>query len=80
MQLGFVSAILPELSLTEVMTFAAEAGYDCDNALCPLCEAEVDTLDRRILRCVKAEPVRKTFWKTFNHIKADFYSDIFLHP
>ena len=34
MQLGFVSAILPELSLTEVMTFAAEAGYDCVEVMC----------------------------------------------
>ena len=34
MQLGFVSAILPELSLTEVMAFAAEAGYDCVEVMC----------------------------------------------
>jgi len=34
MQLGFVSAILPELSLTEVMTFAAEASYDCVEVMC----------------------------------------------
>ena len=34
MQFGFVSAILPELSLTEVMTFAAEAGYDCVEVMC----------------------------------------------
>ena len=29
MQLGFVSAILPELPLAEVARFAKEAGYDC---------------------------------------------------
>lgn len=34
MQLGFVSAILPELSLEEVAGFAAEAGYDCVEVMC----------------------------------------------
>ncbi len=34
MQLGFVSAILPELSLEEVLTFAAETGYDCVEVMC----------------------------------------------
>lgn len=34
MQLGFVSAILPELSLTEVATFAASAGFDCVELMC----------------------------------------------
>ena len=34
MQLGFVSAILPELSLSEVMAFAVEAGYDCVEVMC----------------------------------------------
>ena len=29
MKLGFVSAILPDLSLQEVVQFAAEEGYDC---------------------------------------------------
>ncbi len=29
MKLGFVSAILPDLSLEEVLVFAAEEGYDC---------------------------------------------------
>ena len=28
-QLGFVSAILPEFSLEEVLAFAADAGFDC---------------------------------------------------
>jgi sugar phosphate isomerase/epimerase len=41
MQLGFVTAILPELSLEEVLTFAAEAGYDCVEAMCwPVSKAE----------------------------------------
>lgn len=34
MQLGFVSAILPELSLVEVLQFAADAGYDCLEVMC----------------------------------------------
>ncbi|MFO7916613.1 MAG: sugar phosphate isomerase/epimerase [Anaerolineae bacterium] len=34
MKLGFVSAILPDLSLEEVLTFAAEAGFDCVELMC----------------------------------------------
>ena len=34
MQLGFVSAILPDLSLQEVLEFAAETGYDCVEIMC----------------------------------------------
>ncbi len=34
MQLGFVSAILPELSLEEVIYHAAEIGYDCVEIMC----------------------------------------------
>lgn len=34
MQLGFVSAILPELSLDEVLEFAASIGYDCVELMC----------------------------------------------
>ena len=34
LQLGFVTAILPELSLDQVLEFAAEAGYDCVEAMC----------------------------------------------
>lgn len=34
MKLGFVSAILPELSLEEVLTFAAEEGFDCVEVMC----------------------------------------------
>jgi sugar phosphate isomerase/epimerase len=41
MQLGFVSAILPELSLAEVVRFAAETGYDCVELMCwPVSKAE----------------------------------------
>jgi sugar phosphate isomerase/epimerase len=34
MKLGFVSAIVPELSLEEVITFAAEVGYECVEVMC----------------------------------------------
>jgi sugar phosphate isomerase/epimerase len=34
MKLGFVSAILPDLSLEEVLAFAAEIGFDCVELMC----------------------------------------------
>jgi sugar phosphate isomerase/epimerase len=34
MKLGFVSAILPDLSLTEVLQFAAAEGFDCVELMC----------------------------------------------
>ena len=34
MQLGFVSAILPDLTLEEVFSFAQESGYDCVELMC----------------------------------------------
>ncbi|MBX3438868.1 MAG: sugar phosphate isomerase/epimerase [Planctomycetaceae bacterium] len=34
MQLGFVTAILPELSFEEVLKFAQETGYDCVEVMC----------------------------------------------
>jgi sugar phosphate isomerase/epimerase len=41
MKLGFVSAILPELSLTEVAAVARESGYDCVELMCwPVSKAE----------------------------------------
>jgi sugar phosphate isomerase/epimerase len=41
MQLGFVTAILPELSLDEVLAFAADEGFACVEAMCwPVGRAE----------------------------------------
>ena len=41
MQLGFVSAILPELTLDEVCAVAASEGYDCVEVMCwPVGKAE----------------------------------------
>jgi sugar phosphate isomerase/epimerase len=34
MQLGFVSAIVPDLSFEEVLTFAGTTGYDCVEVMC----------------------------------------------
>jgi sugar phosphate isomerase/epimerase len=34
MQLGFASAILPDLSLEELLDFAAQVGYDCVEVMC----------------------------------------------
>ena len=34
MQLGFVSAILPDLSLEEVLAFAADEGFACVELMC----------------------------------------------
>ena len=34
MQLGFVSAILGDLTLDEVLAFAAEEGFDCVEVMC----------------------------------------------
>jgi sugar phosphate isomerase/epimerase len=34
MQLGFVSAILPDLSLDELFAFAADEGFDCIEVMC----------------------------------------------
>lgn len=34
MQLGFVTAILPELSLREIMEFASQEGFDCIEVMC----------------------------------------------
>lgn len=41
MQLGFVTAILPDQSLEQVLAFASEVGYDCVEVMCwPVSKAE----------------------------------------
>jgi sugar phosphate isomerase/epimerase len=65
MQLGFVSAILPDLSLSEVARFAAEAGYDCVEVMCwPVSKAErryagVTHVDVTDFTSAKADEVRR---------------------
>ena len=34
MQLGFVTAILPDLSFEDVLRFAADEDYDCVEVMC----------------------------------------------
>ncbi len=64
LQLGFVSAILPDLSLNEVLTFARETGYDCVEVMCwPVGKAErryagVTHLDATDFGPAQAEEVR----------------------
>ncbi len=69
MELGFVSAILPELSLAELARIAAKLGYDCVELMCwPVSKAErryagvthVDVVD---FTQTKADDVRATMAK-----------------
>ncbi|MCS6949475.1 MAG: sugar phosphate isomerase/epimerase family protein [Armatimonadota bacterium] len=65
MKLGFVSAILPDLSLQEVMQFAAEEGFDCVELMCwPVGKAErryagVTHIDVANLDATAAEQIRR---------------------
>jgi len=65
MKLGFVSAILPDLSLPEVARFAAETGYSCVELMCwPISKAErryagVTHVDVTDLTSAKADDVRR---------------------
>jgi sugar phosphate isomerase/epimerase len=65
MQLGFVSAILPDLSLAEVARFAAETGYTCVELMCwPVSKAErryagVTHVDVTDFTSAKADDVRR---------------------
>lgn len=65
MQLGFVSAILPELSLAEVFSLAKEIGYDCVEVMCwpegkatrryaGITHINVDQLNKRRINEIKA--------------------------
>jgi sugar phosphate isomerase/epimerase len=66
MQLGFVSAILPDLSLAEVAKFASQAGYDCVELMCwPVSKAErryagVTHVDVTDFTSAKADNIRRT--------------------
>jgi sugar phosphate isomerase/epimerase len=66
MQLGFVTAILPELSLADVAQFAGETGFDCIEVMCwPVSKAErryagVTHIDVTDFTSAQADAVRKT--------------------
>jgi len=67
MKLGFVSAILPDLSLREVVSFAREAGYTCVEIMCwPVSKAErryagVTHIDVANLTKSHADEIREVF-------------------
>ena len=49
MKLGFVSAILPDLDLSEVLAFASQAGYESVEIMCwPVGKAERRICTRRM--------------------------------
>jgi sugar phosphate isomerase/epimerase len=65
MQLGFVTAILPDLPFAEVLKFAAETGYTCVEVMCwPVSKAErryagVTHLDVTDFTSAKADDIRR---------------------
>jgi sugar phosphate isomerase/epimerase len=76
MQLGFVSAILPELSLTEVARTAADIGFDCVELMCwPISKAErryagVTHVDVTDFTSAKADDVRRVMADSMVEISA----------
>ena len=86
MKLGFVSAILPDLSFREVVAFAAEAGYSCVEVMCwPTGKAErryagVTHVDVSDFSPAKADEVRKTLAGTDVEISALGYYPNLLSP
>jgi sugar phosphate isomerase/epimerase len=70
MKLGFVSAILPEQNLEQVLRFAADIGYDCVELMCwPVSKAErryagVTHLDVTNFQKADAERVHQLCQKT----------------
>lgn len=76
MQLGFVTAILPELSLAEVLKFAGETGYDCVEVMCwPPSKAErryagITHLDATDFTSAKASEVRRQIEESGVNISA----------
>jgi sugar phosphate isomerase/epimerase len=65
MKLGFVTAILPDLSLEEVLRFAADEGYQCVEVMCwPVGKAErryagVTHIDATTLDRAAADKIRR---------------------
>lgn len=63
-QLGFVSAILPDLTFEQVLDFAAESGFDCVEVMCwPVGKAErryagVTHIDVAGLKTTEAERIK----------------------
>ena len=54
---------------------AALAGYDCQGALCPLCNAAEDTLEHRIVHCTAACGTRWMHKRAFKEIRDGYRGD-----
>ena len=54
---------------------AALAGYDCQGALCPLCNAAEDTLEHRIVYCTAACGTRAEHKRAFREIRDGYRGD-----
>lgn len=86
MQLGFVSAILPELSLAEVMQVARETGHSCVEVMCwPVSKADrryagVTHLDATEFSQKQADDVRRLVDQTGIAISALGYYPNALSP
>ncbi len=86
MKLGFVSAIVPDLSLAEVLGFAAEEGFSCVEAMCwPVGKAErryagVTHIDVTSLDDRKVEEVHELVERTGVAISALGYYPNYLVP
>jgi len=86
MRLGFVSAILPDLPLNQVVEFAFEAGYSCVELMCwPKGKAErryagVTHIDVTNLERKEAGHVRKVLENSGVNISALGYYPNFLTP
>ncbi len=70
MKLGFVSAILPDLSLAEVLRFAAAEGFDCVEVMCwPVGKAErryagVTHIDVSTLTATQVDEIKQLLAET----------------
>lgn len=69
MKLGFVSAILPELSLEQVLTFARDEGFSCVEAMC----WPVGKADRKFagVTHINVEKITKAAAEDINTLCAD---------
>ncbi len=86
MQLGFVSAILPDLSLSDVLRFASETGYTCIELMCwPVSKAErryagVTHVEVTDFTSAKADEIRRLASDAKMHISGLGYYPNALSP